>query len=56
MELEYYKVEKQQKGPFTCPYNEACRCSQMRCKACGWNPEVAQKRSAKILKNHGVEA
>lgn len=49
MELEYIKVEKQDKGPYQCPHNEACVCQKKDCYHCGWNPTVAQRRLEKIL-------
>ena len=50
MKLEYIKVVKQDKGPFVCPHNQACRCQVKNCYNCGWNPKVAQIRSEKILR------
>lgn len=44
MVLEYYKVVKQEKKPFICPHNAACRCTEMNCKRCGWHPEVEKRR------------
>ena len=52
MELQYYKVQKNQRGVETCQYNVGCRCDSWQramCHRCGWNPKVAQKRSEKIL-------
>ena len=31
MELEYYKVQKQDRRPTVCPHNEACRCIVKNC-------------------------
>jgi hypothetical protein len=52
MELEYYKVQKYEKGLETCKYNDACRCDRyqrMLCNRCGWNPKVAQARNERIF-------
>ena len=51
MELQYIKVEKQQK-PRThdCHYNEGCRCDRKTCYSCGWNPKVAEIRAAQLQK------
>lgn len=50
MELEYVKVTKYYKPKrFVCPYNGACWCTQKICRACGWNPKVAQRRKEKLL-------
>jgi hypothetical protein len=27
-----------------CPYNEGVNCGVQKCRACGWNPAVAEKR------------
>lgn len=32
-----------------CPYNEALICLDKKCEACGWNPEVAQRRIDEIM-------
>lgn len=39
-----------------CPNNGgvACNPKTRDCKKCGWNPEVAKARLAKIIKNQGV--
>lgn len=31
-----------------CPYNDGAHCRSRVCDRCGWNPEVAKKRSEKI--------
>lgn len=50
MELEYIKVEKQDKKyGYDCPYNEGCRCPKPDCYSCGWNPIVAKMRMDKIM-------
>lgn len=50
MELEYYKVEKQEKKrSYDCPYNEGCSCRKMNCYTCGWNPIVDKIRREKNL-------
>ena len=28
-----------------CPYNNALVCSDRKCESCGWNPDVAKRRS-----------
>lgn len=28
-----------------CPYNKALVCSERKCDSCGWNPDVAKRRS-----------
>ena len=37
-------------GKGSCPYNDwlACMPHGMRCKKCGWNPKVAEKRLKKL--------
>ena len=42
--------------PKVCPHNDACECTeaQRQCWKCGWNPEVAKRRMAKMLKKKGV--
>lgn len=35
--------------PFQCPHNREVHCSVKKCAACGWNPEVAQRRMDKFL-------
>ena len=32
-----------------CPHNTEVICLDKKCEACGWNPEVAQRRLDKIL-------
>lgn len=51
MKLEYVKVEnnRKRKAPTVCHYNDACQCITKECHRCGWNPEVAQKRTQKFL-------
>lgn len=50
MQLEYIKVEKQPKGPYQCPHNEACRCYVKECHKCGWHPNVAKARAERVQK------
>ena len=54
MELQYYKVEKWRKEPFTCPHNKACVCTVKTCNRCGWHPSVEKYRMAKLLKERGL--
>ena len=35
-------------GQIICPYNTECRCWEMECHKCGWNPKVAERRLAKL--------
>lgn len=32
----------------SCPYNDALVCEHPNCSACGWNPDVAKQRAAKL--------
>jgi hypothetical protein len=41
---------KYENGQYICPYNDQCRCDQMKCSRCGWNPVVAQQRLQAILR------
>lgn len=45
--------EKTEKGLWRCPYNMAVDCSERKCITCGWNPEVAEARTKKILEAYG---
>ena len=54
MELEYYKVEKQEKKkPLPCPHNDGCKCMVKNCMKCGWHPAVAKRRADAIMKKEG---
>lgn len=33
---------------FTCQYNDAIICDKPNCESCGWNPEVAKRRSCQL--------
>ena len=35
-------------GKIICPYNSACGCWKPECHKCGWNPEVSERRIAKL--------
>ena len=38
-----------------CRFNKEVNCTEKRCAKCGWNPDVAKKRSEKIreeMKKH----
>ena len=39
-----HRYEKQE-----CKYNEGVECFVAKCEKCGWNPEVAKKRSEEFL-------
>lgn len=54
MKPEFIKKEGQRGWQYQCPHNSECRCRSMTCYKCGWNPEVAKQRSAKILKCGGI--
>lgn len=41
---------KKVNGRYRCPYQRFVSCTDRDCANCGWNPEVAAKRSEKILK------
>ena len=41
---------KYENGQYVCPFNDQCRCAQMKCSSCGWNPVVAQQRLKDILR------
>ena len=34
--------------PNPCPFNEGVGCTREECHRCGWNPEVAAERLARI--------
>lgn len=40
-------------GKWLCPYTFGVACSGRRCSKCGWNPEVAEARTKKILESYG---
>lgn len=40
-------------GTGTCPHNNAVECSCRVCSKCGWNPKVAEERSARLEAKHG---
>lgn len=40
-------------GLWLCPYNMGVACSTRWCTTCGWNPVVAEARTAKILEAYG---
>lgn len=53
VELVYIKNDpdwkkKKERKYKTCPYNDACRCSEATCKRCGWNPKVAKARMERM--------
>lgn len=47
MKLEYVKVANYKKD-LGCPHNNALVCDVKKCKSCGWNPIVAERRMNKI--------
>lgn len=53
--VESYEEEEILMDP--CRFNDGVRClSQSECDQCGWNPEVAERRLARILAQmFGVE-
>lgn len=45
---------KKEDGKYICPHNDQCRCLQMKCSTCGWNPAVAKARIVQVLKERGL--
>lgn len=43
-------VKELREGLYRCPHQTNVFCTDRDCIRCGWNPEVAAKRSEKILK------
>lgn len=41
--------EKDIDGRWICPHNRGVSCENRDCCRCGWNPEVAEKRTERIL-------
>lgn len=39
---------KNKKGAGKCPHNPWVKCSVPDCPSCGWHPETAERRLAKI--------
>ena len=50
MKLEYVKTASYTKGPFVCPHNEGCMCTQKQCNTCGWHPAVAKSRMERLMR------
>ena len=45
-----------QKSTTECPYNEGVMCAHTAdCATCGWNPDVAEERTADIRQKNGIE-
>jgi hypothetical protein len=36
-------------GKYICPYNSECRCTELNCEKCGWNPKVAEERKKEFM-------
>ena len=52
MEEEWKKDEE---GKFICRFNEGCHCDLPTCGCCGWNPEVARRRTLEYIQERGVK-
>lgn len=39
-----------------CPYNDGCVCSEAVCHRCGWNPEVARRRTREWIRRRAASA
>ena len=38
-----------------CPHNEGVSCDKHNCSMCGWNPEVARRRTLEYFRKKGEE-
>ena len=48
-----WKLEED--GKFACPFNVGCHCDLPTCGCCGWNPEVARRRTLEWIKKRGEQ-
>lgn len=46
---------KRDSGGYICPYNDKCRCEDLKCSKCGWNPKVDEKRRKKLRNGSGKQ-
>ena len=42
-------ARKSRTNTFQCPHNHEVTCTVQKCRACGWNPDVAQRRMEKLM-------
>lgn len=42
------KTAKHRAKAKDCPYNNAVTCADSKCSTCGWNPDVAKQRMARL--------
>ena len=47
--------EKKKDSFDCCPHNEGVTCGKHNCGSCGWNPEVAKRRTLQYLYNSEVK-
>ena len=52
MEEEWKKDDE---GKFICRFNDGCHCDLPTCGCCGWNPEVARRRTLEFIRKMGVK-
>ncbi len=50
-----HEWEKDEQGKFICRFNNACHCDLPTCGCCGWNPEVARRRTMEFIKKEGAK-
>ena len=48
---EEWKIDEE--GKFMCPFNDGVHCDLPTCGCCGWNPEVARRRTLEFIQRMG---